>query len=192
MIRRGIVFKENDEKTQKFTARDPESFINYLKQKENELDELIKDYRSKVTQRKDVATVRMAQGMFAVKEALLSFLKKEQPILVYGIPKDAFERIGPVLKEFHQERIKKKIIMKQIYNSGSEDRVKFLNNMGHTEARMLPAKYDSTATTNICGDEVFIIFWEKEPTVLHINGENIAHPYQNYFEILWSRAKEVK
>lgn len=192
LIRRGLVFKEGDSKTQRFTARELETFMHYLKQKELELDDLIKEYRTTVDQKKDTATIKMTKGMFAVREMLEETLKSNRKILAYGIPRDAPDRFGPILKDFHRERIKKKILMMHIYNSDAEDRAKMLNKMNYTQARILPHKFDSNTTTTINGDKIYIIFWDKEPTVVQINGENAANPYKNYFEILWARAKEVK
>jgi len=191
LIRRGVVFKEGDSKTQKFTAKDPETFIHYLRQKESELTEVLKDYHTRISKKNETATIRMTKGIFAIREILNDMLEKNRRIFVYGIPKETIEKVGPILNDFHKERIKKKIPMKHIYNSDSENRVKQLNKMKYTEARMLPSKYDSTATTIINGDSIYIIFWDKEPTITEINGENAANPYKNYFEILWSRAKAV-
>ncbi|MEK6894311.1 MAG: helix-turn-helix domain-containing protein [Nanoarchaeota archaeon] len=192
LIRRGLIFKEEDSKAQKFTAREPETFMHYLKQKELELRELIKDYQNKTNLKKETATIMMTKGIFAIREILEDMLKTGRRIFVYGIPKETPDKVGPILNEFHKERVKKKIPMKHIYNSNSEDRVKWLSKLANTEARMLPAKFDSTATTIINGDKIYIVFWDKEPTVVQINGENAANPYKNYFEILWSRAKSVK
>lgn len=192
LIRRGLVFKEGDSKTQKFTAREPETFMHYLKQKELELAELIKEHHSRTSQKKEVATIMMTKGIFAVREMLQEMLQSNRRILTYGVPKEAPDRFGPILKDFHKERIKKKIPMWHIYNSDAEDRAKTLSKMKFTEARVLPSKYDSNTTTAINGDKIYLVLWEKEPTVVQINGENAANPYKNYFEILWARAKEVK
>ncbi len=192
LIRRGLVFKEGDSKTQKFTAREPETFMHYLKQKESELDDLIKEYRSTVNQKKDTATIKMTKGIFAIREILEEMLQNNRRIFAYGIPKEAPDRFGPILKDFHKERIKRKIPMWHIYNSDADDRAKMLSKMKFTEARILASKYDSVTTTIINGDKIYLILWEKEPTVVQINGENAANPYKSYFEILWAKAKEVK
>ena len=82
--------------------------------------------------------------------------------------------------------------MNHIYNSSAGDRVHFLNKMPYTEARILPKKYDSNATTNISGDRVVIILWDKKITVIEIRNEEIAQSYKNYFDLLWRMAKPLK
>lgn len=192
LIRRGLVFREGDSKTQRFTARDPKTFLHYLKQKEIELNELIKDYETRVSTKKEVGTIKMTKGIFAVREMLQEMLESNRRILTYGVPKEAPDRFGPILKDFHKERIRRKISMWHIYNSDAEDRARMLSKMKFTEARVMPSKFNSNTTTAINGDRIYLILWDKEPTVVEINGENAANPYKNYFEILWARAKEVK
>ena len=80
--------------------------------------------------------------------------------------------------------------MKHIYNSGSDERVKYLNKFKYTEAKVLPKKYDSYATTIVSGNEVTIFLWEDEIKVIEINEENMAKPYAHYFEILWEKAQK--
>src|SRR3989338_6916228 len=87
LIRRGIVFKEGDSKTQKFTAREPETFMNYLKQKEAELAGLIKEHHSKASEKKYTATIKMTKGIFAIREILEEMLKTNRRIsLIAKIP----------------------------------------------------------------------------------------------------------
>jgi sugar-specific transcriptional regulator TrmB len=193
LINKGVVYSI-DEPTKLFSARSPESLSHFLHQKEVELAELVKSIGPKVLRRErnKEEKITVTKGNFAMREALFSMLENNLPILVYGIPKDAPEKIGPILKEFHRERLKKKIVMKQIYNSEAGERVKFLNKMKYTEAKMLPKKYDSYATTNICGNRVIIFLWDGEITVIEIRDENLAAPYKNYFDILWSKASVVK
>ncbi len=188
LLERGFIY-EIDSETKLFSAKPPESILNYLKQKELELNELIKEHQLRIHSNKNESKVRVSKGLYAFKEGIYRLLETGQPIRVYGIPNDASERLGPILKEFHAERIKKKILMQQIYNSGAVERVKYLNKMKFTEARVLPAKYDSFATTNITGDRTMILLWDNGMTVIEITDESMARPYKNYFDILWSKAK---
>jgi len=80
--------------------------------------------------------------------------------------------------------------MFHIYNSDAKERIKYLNSLNHTEARVLPGvKYDSFTTTFVCGDKVIMVFWEEEPMVLEIEDGNLAESYRQYFNIIWKKAK---
>jgi hypothetical protein len=63
--------------------------------------------------------------------------------------------------------------------------------MDCTEARILTKKYDSNATTVICGSKLAIFLWDKDITVIEIINEEISNSFKNYFEILWKDAKKV-
>lgn len=192
LISRGLVFKEESDKNQKFTARNPSTLKNYLKQKEIELDDIVKEHKSNFNPKKNNAGAKVTKGVFAIREILEQMITDKEKILVYGFPRETHDKIDNLLKRFHEKRVKSKIEMMHIYNSNSEELVKSLNKLKYTEARMLPSKYDSSATTIITKDKIYIIFWDGEPIVIQINGENVADPYKNYFEILWSRAKAIK
>ncbi|MBI2628610.1 hypothetical protein HYW74_00830 [Candidatus Pacearchaeota archaeon] len=190
LLKRGLVF-EIDQATKLFLARPPNSLANYLKQKEIELNEIIKEYETKYAKKEDESSVKISKGLFALREAINSLLNGGKEIMVFGIPDKAPEVIGPIINEFHKKRIKAKVLMKHIYNSTAIKRVKYLNKMPYTEARISVHKYDALATTNISSNKVIFVLWEDEISVIEINDKNIAQAYQNYYDILWKRAKVV-
>ena len=134
---------------------------------------------------------KISKGIFALRETVSELFSTKETFDVFGIPGKAPEIIGPMLKKFHDKRIKNKVMMRHIYNASAIERVKFLNKMKYTEARILPEKFDSNATTNIVGDKVVIFLWEDEVTVIEMTDKEIAKTYKNYFEILWSKARIV-
>lgn len=188
---KGLVLEINAEK-KLFSARPIKSLKDYFKFKEDELDELIKEYENKTIKKQEEYKFKISQGTFALREAVLGLLEPNKPIDVFGIPPKAPEIMGLMLKGFHKSRIKRKIFMRHIYNSSAIERVKYLNkNIKMTEARILPKKYDSNATTCITGNNIVIFLWEeKDVTVLEIKDVEIAKAYKNYFEILWDKAKK--
>jgi len=186
LINHGLVYEINSEGRKLFYARPLKSLLDYVKHKEIELKEIINNFEvANLIDRK----VGISKGKFALKQALMSLLEPGKPIVVYGIPKFAIETIGPILKEFHKERIKRKIPMRHIYNQNAQERIKQLNKMKYTEAKHLSEKYDSLVSTNLAGDKVILIIWDKELSVIEIIDKNIAESYKNYAEILWSKAR---
>jgi len=190
LVGRGLVYEINGSTTM-FSARSPDSLLNYFKEREAQLGELIKQYKGRFLKKDDGSKIRITKGLFAFREAIFDMLDNDSTIRVYGIPVEAPDKLGPILNDFHKERIRRGISMQQIYNSGAEDRVRYLNKMKFTEAKVLPAKYDSFATTNIAGDKVFILLWGEDMTVIEIDDKHLALPYGNYFNILWKKANKV-
>jgi len=126
----------------------------------------------------------------AFQKLLLSWLEFEEPIMCYGIPKNAPEMMRHFIAHFHEARISKKIGMRHIYNFNAGERMEQLNRMAFTEARCLPQKFYSTVSTNICGEEVALVLWAAEnPVIIKIRNKQVADSYKAYFELLWEAAK---
>lgn len=187
LVEGGLVYEINGA-TKLFQAREPKSLVDFLSNKQAELAEIIKDFEMKA-QKKPKEKVAVSKGIFAIREALFNLINEKKEIYAYGIPKDASERVGPKLNDFHKERVKQKISMFHIYNSDAKERVEYLKSLEFTDARVLPPKYDTFTMTLVCGDKVVLVFWEDEPMVLEICDANLADSYKNYFEILWKKAK---
>lgn len=190
LMHRGLIYEIEDVDNRLFSAKPISALNEYLKQKNAELQEISKDFEIKVRPGGE-GKIKVSKGQFALRESLMNMLKPRKEILIYGIPKEAPENMGAMLKDFHKTRIKLKITMKHIYNSDALERVKYLNSLPFTEARILPSKYNSSATTAICGDEIVIWLWDKEVKVILISDVHMSKPYKNYFDVLWGKAKVV-
>jgi predicted DNA-binding transcriptional regulator len=145
LLKKSLIFKITKDKKSLFYARPPRSLLDYLKNRELELGNIIEKLEAQHIKVNEESQVKLSQGKFALREALISLLHFEKPISVYGIPQKAPEIIGPILDLFHEKRIERKIPMRHIYNQGienGEDRINALNQMPYTEARHLPMKYD--------------------------------------------------
>ncbi|MBR9704320.1 hypothetical protein GOV12_02830 [Candidatus Pacearchaeota archaeon] len=189
LVDKSLVFEISAEK-KLFSARPLKSLKDYLKHKNAELDSFIEDFEKKSLKKHIDYKIKLSKGIFALREAIESLLNADS-IEVYGIPGKAIEVIGPMIKRFHKTRIKKKIMMKHIYNASAIDRVKHLNKMKYTQARILPREFDTSATTTIADDKIAIYLWDKDITVIEMQDPEIAKTYKNYFEILWKKAKII-
>lgn len=161
-----------------------------IKEKEDKLKNIMPELVLNHDLSKKKSRAQVFEGAKAIRDILDGFLKFKEPILVYGVPKVAPEILGDWLIPHHKKRIKIKIDMLHIYNEDSQERIKFLNKLPHTEAKYLPKKFNSPVSTEICGDEVMIILWKKSPLVIFIKDKSVSNSYKSYFNILWSIAKK--
>lgn len=187
----GFIVEIVEEKKKLFKVLEPDKIQDYLKQKEIEI-KLLMPYLRELSYREEVEDeeISIAKGIFGVREALKDLLKYEKTINVYGASQDSLGIFGMgFLKEFHDERIRKGILMRHIYDQDSKDRVNELNKMKLTEAKYFPKKYYSIASTNICGDTVVIIIFSKNPHAITIKNSDIADSYNKYFELLLKQAR---
>jgi sugar-specific transcriptional regulator TrmB len=188
---KGIVLASEREGTKCFDAKDPSELINLLKKKEEQLKQVLPQFKldySLASKKKNNAHI--FEGVKAVHDMLEGFLSYNEPILVFGVPKNAPEILGNWLMPHHKRRTAKKILMKHIYNEDAKERVKFLNKMEYTEAKYLPKEFNSPVSTEICGEEVIFVFWKTSPIVIHIKNKEIADYYKKYFNRLWELAKK--
>jgi hypothetical protein len=120
-----------------------------------------------------------------LKDIFYGFLGAADERVVYGVPKAASEFFGDFLKLYHQRRFNMKKKMRHIYNSDASDRVEYFNQLKFTEARCCPQELDSPVATSVCGSQVVITHWSKNPQTIVIVNDQIAAAYQRYFEVLW-------
>ncbi|MDP3882181.1 MAG: helix-turn-helix domain-containing protein [Nanoarchaeota archaeon] len=192
LVERGFVSQTRTSIKNLFHAIEAFKIKDYIRQKEREFDELIPylgELSKNTTEKEDV---NVSKGAFAVRQAALSLIDIGKEIKAWGAPKESVDTFGAgFLKEFHMKRAAKKIMMKQIYNADSIERIKYLNKFKHTEARYLPKDYDTPVSTVVCGDTVMmLIFNSNPPSVISIRRQEIADAYDNYFKILWARARK--
>lgn len=190
LVQKGLIFEINSG-TKVYIPKQLESLKYYLKNREVELEELIRDLAEKMPQKEEEVKFKMTKGRFALRESIHNFLNYNDTIYQFGIPENAEEIIGPMLYDFHSERKKRKISMFQIYNHGALDNTRLIKKIDPNEARVLPKNFDSTVTTMICGNNVAFYLWDRDLTVIEIKDERIAQTYKSYFDILWSRAKKL-
>jgi sugar-specific transcriptional regulator TrmB len=188
LISRGLVY-EIDKEKKMYSARPLADLKIYLQIKNSELNKILQEYQH--FERRAEEKIKLTKGRFAVRRALFSLLETGEDIIAWGIPKEATEIIGPILSDFHKERIQRGITMRHIYNSDSIERARFISKHKFTEARILPPKYNSKSSTNISGNKVVLIIWEGELTVIEITDESLARPYKEYFNLLYSKSKVV-
>ncbi|RLE39311.1 hypothetical protein DRJ17_01160 [Candidatus Woesearchaeota archaeon] len=173
-----------------FGVLSPENLLSYVNQKSELLKKILPEMMLKHSLTEEKTRAYIHQGVSAFRLILQEWLKKKKPILVYGIPKNAIDLIGPWIEVFHNERIKKKIQMNHIYNDDAKERISFLNKLPYTAARFLNNKYESMVSTNICGDEVMLSLWIPPVIVIRITSSKIAESYRNYFNVLWNVARQ--
>ena len=60
----------------------------------------------------------------------MNLLKQKQPLYIYGVSARAFDTLGSeFVKDFHAERIKNEILMKQIFYNSKNKQTHLLRNI---------------------------------------------------------------
>jgi sugar-specific transcriptional regulator TrmB len=189
LMEKGFVRESTQNNRKLFIAMEPEKIKDYLKQKEREIDLIIEQLKQYSDQNTTEEVVSITRGQFAVREMLIDMLKKNCTINAYGASNDAVENFGEgFLEDYHKKRIRKKILMRHIYNVDATNRINYLNKMKYTEAKSLSKKYDTHVATIICDDNVYIVVFVNPVSIISIKNKEIAETYLKYFDLLWSKA----
>jgi len=193
LIDKGIAFAVVKDGHRVFYGREPKVLLNYLKEKELELNSIIKTLEIQNIIQPKKSNVEISKGKFALREALFKLLDLKEAISTYGIPREIHGDIKMIFDSFNRERLKRKIQLKCIHNI--EKRDSKINNLAFdmiescTEAKHLPSKYNSPVTTFVCGNKTILVIWHEDVSIIEIDNGEVAESFRNYFEVLWKAAK---
>lgn len=177
-----------------FRASDPDELLRILHEKEEAvtkaLPELKRLQKMKGVKRPKVDVYEGKEGMKAVMDDILRSGVKD--FLAYGSSRSSFEIIPAFMEEWHKERIKRKVVMKILYNNTKEAREKVKSrpeSLKYTMFKFMPISLESPTATLIYANKVVLQSWTKEPFAVMIENEEMAENQRRYFEELWKRGK---
>jgi len=195
LISRGFVREIIIGNKKGFQSLEPERLIEYFKERQKEIEGIVPKIKeiSKGDLTKD--NISLSRGMFSLRRALFSLLEQNQPIDVYSIPSKVMNTFGEAfcnLKDFHKERIKRKILVRHIYSQDHPDIIDKLCKMKFCEARHLGKKGDHLVTTIVCGDRILTIIFSDPISIIEIKNKKISESYHHHFNTLWNNAIHKK
>jgi len=190
LSQKGFISEILDEDKRFFKALGIEKIKIYLKQKEDELDEiepLIKTLQRKDEQNEEVI---LAKGLFSLRNNLLTSLDKSKSIEMYGLPQNFIEILGEgFFREFNKKRIRKKIPLKLIFKQKPE-KIDFFNGISLMDFRFSGLSYASLTIISIFDEEIMMILPVNPFSIITVKGKDLAETYREYFKILWENSKE--
>jgi len=178
-----------------FAPSNPEEMLAILKAKEKSIKKILPEL--KALQKKEgyprpkVQIYEGKEGMKSAMDNLLNYGVKE--FLAYGSSRSSFEIIPAFMEEWHRERIKKKVLMKILYNDTSESRKKVkthTNSLQYARYRFMPITLESPTATIIYADRVVLQSWTTEPFAVLITNKEMADNQRKYFSELWKIARK--
>ena len=193
---RNLIFLSNKEGKQVFVALTTDLIVNDEKDKLENLKAAM-SYINTTYVSGQTPKVYTLEGLNAVKSIIFGLLEKNSTIWIYGLAEK--ENMINILNEkfmhaFHIERTKRGIDLKLLFYktpAGEED---LLNNIGYTEARLLPKTQQaksSQITQIVCDGSVYITLWIDPIYTIVIENDIIAKEYVDFYSILWNYSKKI-
>jgi sugar-specific transcriptional regulator TrmB len=195
LISRGFVREIIIGNKKGFQSLEPERLMEYFKERQKEIEGIVPKIKEISRGALEKDNVSLSKGMFSLRRALFTLLEQNQPIDVYSIPSKVMNTFGEAfcnLKDFHKERVKRKILIRHIYSQENPEITEKLCKMKCSEARHLGKKVDHLVNTIVCGDTVLTIIFSEPISIIEIKNKKISESYHHHFDTLWNRATVKK
>lgn len=178
-----------------FRIANPKNILENIKQKESLAETLIEEINKKLSGQINHQEIRVYEGEKAYREFIKRKDDLQPPNTTYMVSsgvsmryKDMMMKTG-VYERSNRIRTKKNIKTKLLLNASHRPEAGNLKRV-NSETRFLPEGYTSPASFDIWHDSISLISFEKEVFCIEIKGTDFYNSYVNYFNLLWSIAKE--
>lgn len=195
LIDLGLISYSIKDNKKYFIASSPKELIRIIKEKKEAILKTLPQLEGlekvKGTNRPKVEIYEGKEGMKTVMDNILRSEVKE--FLAYGSSRSSFEIIPAFMEEWHKDRIKRKVVMKILYNNTPEAKAKIktrTESLKYVNYKFMPIELESPTATLIYTDKVVLQSWTKEPFAVIIESKDMAENQKRYFEELWKIAKK--
>ena len=191
---RGLVSYVIKDNKKYFSAANPKTIIENLNYKKKRISEIIPDLEK--MQEKKSENIPKTEVYTGVKgiQTILNLILQEKEFYAMGISKNSSLILPYFIEKWENERRKRKIKAKIIYNDTEEIRksVKKANYpKKEWQYKFLLTDKITPIVTAVFGDKVLLGSWKKEnPSVILIQDKDIAETYKQYILNLWKIAKD--
>ena len=184
LIEKGLVSYVSIGEVKWFQATGPKKLLDYLKEQEEDVKEILPDLDARHKASKIKGQVRLFKGIKGVRTILQDILRTGKNNLIFGNENQLEERMPAYQKQFVRQLKEQKIFVKEIVR---EDRDNPTSNPKQT--RYVSKSVESPVVTNIYGDKIALIIW-TDPEGIVIEYEAAAKAYRSYFEFMWKHARK--
>jgi len=168
-----------------YKATHPNKLIDYVKEKEDIVKEILPDLTKLAEMFRDELSVEVYKGVEGVKTLLKDVLREGKDYVIFGIDETMFQKkLGPFMHWYFKEE-KKKGFKERIL---TRDDAEYVYEYETAIYRYLPKESFNPTSTYVWGNNVGILIWDPF-TVIRIKNAALADSYAKHFEILWKQAK---
>lgn len=184
LIAKGLVSYIKKGKIKIYRAADPENFLVYLRDKENDLKKILPELKEKQAIIKEKTEVELFEGIKGIINALNTLIehtKKGDEFLFFSTDVDSKnEEIQEFYQRYDAKRKAKGLITKGI----ASERLKHL----FQDRKYLKMKYTKNpipANYGICNDKMILLSWDEKPYAVLIQAKNLINKHKEFFHKLW-------
>jgi len=189
LIKKGLVSYAIEANRKKFAAANPSRLREYIKEKEELVDNVLDNLKSMYKNTEEKSQVNMFRGFKGLKTVFEDILEeaKGKENLVIDSSGQFSEKMPYYMPHYRNGLEINKIKVRQILRKSLE---KTSHPSKTTTMRFFPGEIkESITTTNIYADKIALILWTDVPEAVIIKNKAAADAYRSYFEILWNSSK---
>lgn len=171
-----------------FEPVNPEKLKEILKEKQEKLNSVMNDLKSKYNQIKAKEEAMIFKGKKGIKSIFEDVLKEKKDLFAYGA-ESRFANMFPAYQKYwNKKRAQLQINVKIIYTKKVKKR-KLQEKLRLLNMKFLPETYDFPSTIMIYGGKVVTIVWTDLPFGFMIKSKDAAKSNMHFFNLLWKIAK---
>jgi len=163
-----------------FKPTPPEILREILRKKQEDLDSVMQELKSKYNESKSEEEATIFKGKKGIKSIFEDVLKEKENLFVYGAESRFADMFPAYQKYWNKERAKLKIKVKMIYNEKVKKR-KIKEHLKLLEMKFLSEHYEFPSTIMIYGNKVVTIVWSELPFGFMIESNEVAKSNMNFF-----------
>lgn len=187
LLEKGLISFVIKNNVKYFKASDPEKILDYIKEIQTNIQDIIPDLNQIKNIPKSKTVVELYQGKEGMKTVLKDIIREKKDYSVFG-EEGQFQEILPVfihqfLRDVKHNKMKERLLSKE------EKRGKIILTEENTEVRHLPDRFFSPVTMVVYGDKTAIFIWAEPQFVVLIKDDGVAKAFNSYFNVLWEIAK---
>jgi len=174
-----------------FESTNPDKLLSYLQEKEEGINQILPELKSKFNAAKSEEEGQMFKGIEGMKTIMQDMLNAGEAIYVIGGKgRWLVDELRFYFPRFEKERIKRKIATKQIFDYELK-KSKKLPSVQYGKYRFFPRRYSSPTHIWVYGNRVVTAFWGDTQFAFMIKSDKIADGYKKFFNFMWENiAKE--
>jgi len=177
---KGLVSYVIKENRKYFSASNPEKLLDYLKERENEIQSILPELQGLRNSPRSESIVEVYKGKEGLKSVLKDILKEKKDYFVleeHGYIQTVLPHFYPQFnKQMNLSKIKVKVLTKDVNKIAKRSLM---------QVKSLPNFLSFPAATAIYGNKVAIFVWDAPYHAILIKSKQIADSYRNFFNTLW-------
>jgi len=194
LMKRGLLSYVIKNNIKYFKAANPSKIIDFLKEKEMNIQKLIPDLLKLAKPQEKKYSVELYEGEEGLK-TILSDIIRSKPKEFLDFTSGMTTVILPLyyMENWENKRIKAKIPARFLFNDTEIGRRRGnqISKLKYSEVRYLPKGLISPSHIYIYGDKLVIALWGKEFRFgIRVKSQEIADRFREFFEWFWKMSKK--